>query len=757
MRGPGEEQRRSSAVLLSAGAVASLAVLVVAQVAPEVSVAFASAFSGLLAIGTGAVVAADTTGRHRTTRRAAQLMGVAMVVWGVGQVLVGWAAAVGGAVFPTLGDQVSSAAAPIGVAGLLLAMRPSSLRTHWLRMTLDSLLLGSATGLLLWEVSFRSVLFEGGLSAGDAFAVGIVVFEITMVALLLLSWLRDLDRGLLLMMLGFALYTVADQYTLHSTVQGFLWPWGAAALSCLAWPVIGDGILRFTPASSDDEGKASETRVAVTTTTVSLGTLCGGVLGIAHHGSIDSVTVVISLLVIVVFGLRELHAGLQRGRLLSRLTRHAFHDPLTGLGNRRSMTGRLSRLDDDHRGAVLTLDLDGFKEVNDLLGHSRGDDLLVSVSRNLTGCLPDDCDAYRVGGDEFLVLVPGAAERGEQVADQLLVAVRRAAEALPGGTAVKVSASVGVSRWDAGDDVRGDVREWAFGVVLESGVALHAAKESGRDRVELYDGPVAARHRRAQEVERRLRVAVAEQSLEVHYQPVVDVDSGRVVGCEALARWHDGELGRVGPDEFIPVAERSGLVVALGAQVMDRALRDLVSVQRVLPSLRVAVNVSPVQLRSASFAEEVLALLERHGVAPDRLVVEVTESVFVGEDDAGLRHLFELRRQGVHVAIDDFGSGYSSLTYLSRLPASMIKVDQSLTAHVATDSRARAVLRAVVELGRSLPMVVAVEGIETAEAHAVVAELGGCRGQGWLYSAAVPLDELPGVVAGLDGASSLSA
>src|SRR4051812_2503564 len=165
----------AGAVLLPAGAVAALAVVVVARVAPDIGVASAAGFSGLLAVGTGVVVALDTTGRHRHTGRAAQLMGVGMVVWGLGQLLVGSAAASGEAVFPTLGDQVSSAAAPLGVAGLLLAMRPSSLRTHWLRMTLDSLLLGSACGLLVWTLVFRKVLDGGGLTGADGFAVGIVL------------------------------------------------------------------------------------------------------------------------------------------------------------------------------------------------------------------------------------------------------------------------------------------------------------------------------------------------------------------------------------------------------------------------------------------------------------------------------------------------------------------------------------------------------------------------------------------------------
>ena len=228
--------------------------------------------------------------------------------------------------------------------------------------------------------------------------------------------------------------------------------------------------------------------------------------------AIDPVTVALSILVAAAYALRELYGGIQRGRLLGVLTDQAMHDPLTGLGNRRAMQTGLARLAVEPSGAVLTLDLDGFKEVNDLLGHGLGDRLLVTVAERIRDAMPANAEAFRVGGDEFVVLVPGEQECSTAVAEALLAGVRRATESLPEADVAGVSASVGVARWSEDVDETADhamrptdPAERASLAILESGVALHAAKESGRDRVESYDGPVAARHRRGLDVERRLR------------------------------------------------------------------------------------------------------------------------------------------------------------------------------------------------------------------------------------------------------------
>jgi diguanylate cyclase (GGDEF)-like protein len=737
--------------LFGVGALACALVTVVAGTRPGLAVTVGAGFSGLLAAVTGLLVAVPV--RHgRSARRAADvLLGAAMLVWGLGQMLVGLAALDGPLTYPSLGDQSSPLAAPLAVAGLLLAMRPTSLRTHWLRMTLDSMLLAVAICLLVWRLGYGAALRPGGIGVSDVLIMGSGFVEVLLVALLLLGWLRDLDRALGLMTVGLALYTVADLFTMHAASLGDPSPWVAAAMWCLAWPVIGLGILRFEPVETDDEGRASETRVAASTTVITTGALVGTLAELSVDRRLDVVTIAAAVLVVVLLGVREVYAGATRARMLGRLTLYAYTDPLTGLGNRRALQAHLEKVSASSGCAVLTLDLDGFKEVNDLLGHTWGDQLLVAVADSIREAMPADAAAFRVGGDEFLVLVPGGEHSDAAVADGLLQAVRRAADLLPGAGLAGVSASIGLAWWSpaVGDPSL---------AVLHSGVALHAAKESGRDRVESYDGPVAARHRRSLDVERRLRIALERGDLDVHYQPILSLDTGRITSIEALARWVDPVLGRVGPDEFIAVAERSALIGQLGMYVLERAVRDVRSLDDRHSDLRVAVNVSPVQLRSPSFAQHVEDMAAQHGLSPHRLVVEVTESVFVADedDDTALGNLQRLRRSGINVAIDDFGSGYSSLNYLSRLPASILKVDQALTASVTQDGRALSVLRAVVELGRSVSMDVAVEGIETQQVHDIVRGFGGCMGQGWLYSAAVPLHELSTLIADVDSRVALS-
>lgn len=232
--GEGTSPRLRGAVLVTSGALAAAAVTVLARVHPPTAVAVAAAFSGLLAVVTGAVVLALSSRRHDAMRLSSRFLAVGMLIWGVGQLVIGAEASLGDPVFPTLGDLLGTVSAPVGVTGLLLALRPRSVRTHWMRMTLDSLLLGSAAGLMLWRVAYRSALLAGGLDAGDGLALVIVVIETSMLALLLLAWLREFDRGLLLALLGFAVYAAADGYTLRSVAQGHLWPWAAAALWCIA-------------------------------------------------------------------------------------------------------------------------------------------------------------------------------------------------------------------------------------------------------------------------------------------------------------------------------------------------------------------------------------------------------------------------------------------------------------------------------------------------------------------------------------------
>jgi len=752
-------RRLLPAVVMLSGPMAAVAVVLVARLRPDLAVLTGCAFSGGVAVVCGLLVLLGA--RSRPAPAALLLIGTAMLVWGVGQALVGLAAASGHGRFPTTGDAISTIAAPFGIVGLLLAVRGVSRHAGRIRFALDSLLVGSAMALVVWRAGFWRVLFQHGPTVPDVTAVVMLLLEVTLVSLLLLAYLRDLDSSLLLAVVGMALYCAADLHTIYAVVQpGGQWPWAAAVLWCVAWPCVAVGMLGYRPrVRRDDDWYESDTRVTTATAGLSVLGVCVFVALVMQHPEVDKGSLAIAMLFVAAFGGREGVSGLQRRRLLATLTQHAVRDPLTNLMNRRGLLPCLRDAERSGDASVLTLDLDGFKEVNDVLGHTRGDDLLVAVSRRIEACLLPGARAFRIGGDEFAVVVPGSVTDVADVAQRLLAAVRQASVDVPGAAAVGVTASVGVARVASvptpatssgtssspaspervaptadGDDV--------LGVLVESGAALQAAKLAGRDRVVHYEGAVAAAHRRALLVERRLHDAVCNHDIDVHYQPILDLETGRVTGVEALARWTDPLVGPVGPDEFIAQAERSGLIRALGSAVLRRAVEDIMSVSDRLPGLSLSVNASTVQVRQPDFAAEVIDVLRVTGLPAGRLVIEVTESVFVDADDPAVQQLTRLREHGVHVAIDDFGSGFSSLAYLSRLPASVLKVDQTLTRQVVGDARSLAVLEAVVSLAGSMPMKVVVEGIETAEVAEVVRSTGAGFGQGWLYAAAVPIDQL---------------
>ncbi len=739
-------------IALAACAGVCLLVVVLAARSHLGSQLSATVGAGLVALATG--VALLLAARRRGHEGTLLLLALATAVWGLGQLLVALQLARSGRVaYPNTGTTLSVVAAVVGISAVLLAAggRPGGIGLR--RILLDALLLGSTAGLLVWRVALVDRLGTGSAQTGAGrVATAVLLTEAVLVGLLLLLWLRDLDHGLLPAIAGLCVYVGADLAITYGMLgPGHVRPWQAVALRCVAWPLIAVGVLRYTAKAGWRPGDAPSTRadarVTVATTVASVAMLVVALATLLSTRVLDVVTVQLALVVVFVFGAREVVNGLQRQTLLRGLTQQAHHDPLTGLGNRRALTRRLD-VAAAGGSAVLTLDLDGFKEVNDVLGHARGDALLVAVAGAVRAALPAGVEAFRIGGDEFAVVVPGTTERAHAVAEGLLLAVRSAALAVPGAAAVQVSASVGVAA--LGTDV--------LTGLVESGVALRAAKEAGRDRVERYDGPISARHRRGLAVERRLREAVAAGDVVPHYQPIVDLRTRRVVGVEALARWDDPELGRVTPDEFIPVAERSGLIAPLGAAILRQSVGDISSMngRSDLGELTLGVNCSVAQLRRTGWADAVLALLVELGLPPARLAVEVTESLFVDVDDPAVRELRALRAAGVQVAIDDFGSGYSSLAYLARMPATILKIDRALTAQVLLDARSEAVLRSIVTLAVSLPMDVVVEGVETEAEHELVRDAGASFGQGWLYAAAVPIEALAAVVADINGRSGIA-
>ena len=423
----------------------------------------------------------------------------------------------------------------------------------------------------------------------------------------------------------------------------------------------------------------------------------------------------------------------------ARLEHQALHDPLTGLANRALLIDRvdhaLSAMDRrSGRPALLFMDLDRFKWVNDASGHSMGDQLLVEVAGRLHALIRPSDTVARLGGDEFIVLCEDLAD---PVGDALAVA-RRIAEELArpfriGGREVFVDASIGVAAGAPGDS--------AEAVLARADQAMYRAKQLGRGRIELYDPAVDRAASRYAQLSTDLHRAIDSGQLHLAYQPVFVARDRTLVTREALLRWQHPALGAVAPEEFIPVAEETGLVTSIGRWVLREACRDCARWQSAgQRDVGVSVNVSGRQLESATLPAEVASALRERGLAPGALTLEITETLLTAGRPEAREVLGHLRRLGVRIAIDDFGTGYSSLAWLARLPVDVLKIDRSFVAALGPVGREVAIVRAMVQLAHTLGFAVVAEGVETEMQLAHLAEMGCDQVQGFLLGRPTRLD-----------------
>ena len=410
------------------------------------------------------------------------------------------------------------------------------------------------------------------------------------------------------------------------------------------------------------------------------------------------------------------------------LAHQAVHDPLTGLPNRLYFVDRLGRElaraeQRRERIAVLFLDLDRFKVVNDSLGHSAGDRLLVAVADRLSATMGPDDVVARFGGDEFTILCHNitSEETAELVAERLAEAISRPVALIE--REVFVTASVGIA-------LSGSPTDTPETLLRNADTAMYRAKELGRDRAELFD---AREHHRAVDDLRtgnELHRAVERGEMRVYYQPMISMDSGTLFGFEALIRWEHPERGLVPPMEFVPLAEETGLIVPLGVWALEQACRQAVRWHAATPDaphLQMSVNLSPRQLAEPALPNDVARVLHETGIQPSALWLEITESTLMRDAESALSALGALRALGLHLAVDDFGSGYSSLAYLERLPVEALKIDRSFTEGVGTRKDSTAIVNAIASLARALHLSTVAEGIENA--RAVPAAAGdGLRG-----------------------------
>nr|WP_233590023.1 EAL domain-containing protein [Acidovorax sp. FJL06] len=422
-------------------------------------------------------------------------------------------------------------------------------------------------------------------------------------------------------------------------------------------------------------------------------------------------------------------------RLEARMHFQATHDTLTGLINRWQFGQRLEQaIAESARSgqsfALLLLDLDDFKAVNDGYGHAAGDQVLLEVARRLKSVLRAGDALARLGGDEFTVLLPqiAHAQDAEQAAAKLLDALCRPYQMH--GFELDFGASLGIALYP------GDAQDAAT-LMRYADMAMYHAKESGRAHYAFYAPPMGIRMAEKLQLHERLKMALAYGGLALHYQPQVDVATGRMQGVEALLRWTDPQLGEIPPDRFVPVAEATGLILALGAWVIDTACRQIAQWTDAGMPLRVAVNLSAQQLRQTDLVEQIERSLALHGARPDLLEIEVTESEAMADPEQARRVLCSLQALGVCIALDDFGTGHSSLAYLKQLPISRIKIDREFVRPLLRTSADATLVQAIIVLAQTLGLHVVAEGVESAEQLRLLADFGCNAYQGWLFSRAV--------------------
>lgn len=427
-----------------------------------------------------------------------------------------------------------------------------------------------------------------------------------------------------------------------------------------------------------------------------------------------------------------------------------LHDGLTKLSNRLLLEDRLTQAiqaaNRDHRSfALMLLDLDGFKAINDVYGHHVGDLLLTQMAQRIVACVNEQDTVARVGGDEFAVLaaVSEPADAGT-LANVLLATVREPIRA--SGLELRVSASIGIAIYPSDGASQHDL-------LTNADAAMFHAKGNGRDAYRFFEASISTNVHKQVQLVQDLRLALERRELILHYQPKFQAPDGPVIGVEALVRWQHPVRGLLSAGEFVPLAERIGLIVPLGAWALDEACRQMTKWRREgRTAWTVAVNLSALQFSHATLVDTVRETLARHSLPPQYLTLEITESTAMRNADASLRILRKLHEMGVRISIDDFGTGYSSLLYLKRLPASELKIDRGFVRDLAHDTEDAAIVAAIVALGRTLNLSIVAEGVETAQQQALLTQLGCHALQGYLLGGPMTADELAGVAAYADSA-----
>ena len=691
------------------------------------------------------------------------LLGASCAAWGIGQTI--WTiyeTGLGREVpFPSWADAGYLAAVPLAVAGLLVMPAAAQSMAGLARNILDGVMVALALFCTSWILVLGPLFAAGGenlLSTilGLAYPVG----DVVTITMLIFALLRARQGGeaarqpLYLIGLGLTGIALADSGFVYLTSQT---SYTSGSLIDIGW-FAGFAVLfvaarrpeRPAPTAEDEGGlrfvsslSVPYTPVVVMATTVLFQHLRGK--GLDGTATFTAMAVLLLIVLRQVLTLRE-NLALVRNledrveqrtadhkQLQEELAHQAFHDSLTGLANRALFKDRvehaLTRLQRRRRPlAVFFLDLDRFKAINDSFGHASGDALLIAVSRRLRDCVRAEDTVARLGGDEFAVLVENLASESEVriVADRVKEAFRDPIEI--DGRELAVAASIGIALSEAGAETADDL-------LRNADLAMYRAKAAGGGARQYIPEMHAGMIDRL-ELESDLRQALARQQLYLVYQPIIDLQSGRVSGAEALLRWQHPTRGVVSPADFIPVAESSGMIVPIGEWVLRQACRDARRWDQIPggEALSVSVNLSGRQLQTSELPSMVPQALLEAGLAPGRLTLEMTESVLIERTDETLALLHELRRMGVRLAIDDFGTGYSSLSYLHRFPVDVVKIDRSFIESLTGEADETSLVGSIIRIGQGMRVTTVAEGIEDAAQLRALERLGCDNGQGFHFA-----------------------
>ena len=742
------------AIALAAGAFLLSAVILVGNVG---SAGFVRSYTDLAQLGAAAVAAISAGVAARRTRERARWMWLATAIgcgaWALGETVWSWYELGRGVdtPFPSLAD-VGFLVFPVAacVALLVHPARGSDLTRG--RRILDATVATTALALVSWETALGAVTSAGGNSRfelGVSLAYPLSDFLLLVLIVLTLSGARGSRAQLGLLAAGMASLSVSDSGFAYLTSSG-TYDGGAIDLGWIGgFLLLALAPLVHAPADESDHGGAGDSLTYLPYISVGVAGLVTLARELTGHPPTTWQTALIGVTVLLV--LVRQYLTLRENALLVRelavreaqLRHQAFHDGLTGLANRGLFQDRLGHALDLHGRdlravSVLFLDLDDFKVINDTLGHAAGDELLVRVSERLLAAVRTGDTVARLGGDEFAILLE---DGGDPVTVASAVESALQPAFVLAGSTVRVGASIGVVAVQPEDTVT-----TADLLLARADTAMYTAKRSGKGHLRVFQEGMSLSELSDQRMGASLAAAVAASELELAYQPILNLDDGRVEAVEALARWtHQGRV--IPPAEFIPVAERTAVIGQLTEWVLNEACRQVSTWSRGHEQmLQVSVNVSPPQITDPAFVGTVVDVLARHRLRRGQLVLEITESSLLTDVVRAREVIAQLREAGVRIALDDFGVGFSSLSQLHAIELDIVKIDRSFIEQLDSDPRQVRFLRSLLRLGGDLGLQVVAEGVERPAQLDLLQELGCRLVQGYLLARPMPAADVPDAI-----------